>query len=79
MILKYIRKNLERMKIDKKTPVEEIKFVIADVETTGLNPQINRVCEIAMSVFKNFKETDRFVTLINPDVRIAPEALNIHA
>jgi DNA polymerase III epsilon subunit family exonuclease len=73
-----MRKILKDMRIDKNTPVEDIKFVIADVETTGLIPQKDRVCEIAMSVFKNFREVDRFVSLINPEVSIRPDVSKIH-
>lgn len=42
------------------------KFVVLDVETTGLNPQRDRIIEVAAVKFENFQVTGTFATLINP-------------
>lgn len=42
------------------------KFVILDIETTGLNPQRARIIEVAAVKFENFQITGTFATLINP-------------
>ena len=47
-------------------------FVAFDFETTGLDPALDRIIEIAAIRFVNGEPTDRFVTLINPDQNISP-------
>ncbi len=54
------------------TSLENISFVVCDVETTGLNPVTNRIIEIALIKIENFKITDKFTTLINPEIFIPP-------
>ncbi len=34
------------MTIDKYTLIDDVKFVIVDVETTGLDPNKDRICEL---------------------------------
>ncbi len=61
--------------------IDESRFVICDVETTGLNPVHNRVIEIALIKVENFKIVDKFTTLINPETFIPPfitELTGIH-
>ena len=57
-------------------------LVFLDLETTGLRPGIepwhDRVCEIAALRFDPTGETDRLVTLINPQRPIPAEAAAIH-
>jgi len=50
-----------------KTSIDEIPFVVLDVETTGFFPHIgDRMTEIAVMKIKGGKEKERFHTLINP-------------
>lgn len=66
------------MKIDRKMMIDDVKFVIVDVETTGLNCKSDRICQIAFSEVKNFVEINSFSTLINPTVPIPPEITRIN-
>ncbi|MEF3280471.1 MAG: 3'-5' exonuclease [Elusimicrobiota bacterium] len=66
------------MKIGINTPIENVKFVIVDVETTGLDPENDRICEIAISALLNFREVNSFSTLINPGIPIPKEISRIH-
>jgi DNA polymerase III epsilon subunit family exonuclease len=50
------------MKID----IPEI--VALDTETTGLDPEIDRIIEIALLKFRNFEIGEKFVKLINPEI-----------
>ncbi len=52
--------------------IEEAKFVVCDVETTGLNPVYDRIIEIALIRIENLKIVDKFSTLINPGTFIPP-------
>ncbi len=52
--------------------IENAKFVVCDVETTGLNPVTDRIIEIALVKVENLKITDKFSTLINPETFIPP-------
>lgn len=47
-------------------------YVILDLETTGLDPEIDRIIEIAMIKFIDGKETDRFHKYIKLDKKISP-------
>lgn len=48
----------------------ELEYVVIDTETTGLNPQRNRVIELAAVRVKNGQPVETFETLINPHRRI---------
>jgi DNA polymerase-3 subunit epsilon len=50
--------------------LENLSFVVCDLETTGLNPVLDRIIEIALIRIENFKIVDKFSTLINPEVFI---------
>ncbi len=73
-----MKESLKDMKINSLTPIEDVRFVVMDVETTGLNFRQDRICEISMSVVKDFKEINSFTTLINPGVNIPKEVSAIH-
>lgn len=49
------------------TPLDKAKFVVCDVETTGLNPRFDSIIEIALVKIENLKIVDKFTTLVNPE------------
>jgi DNA polymerase III subunit epsilon len=54
-------------------------FISIDVETSGLNPQRDRVVEIAAVRFsEDGQEISRFSQLVNPGVVMSDEVIRIH-
>ncbi len=53
-------------------------FVCIDCETTGLEPEKDRIIEIAVATFQGDVILDRYETLVDPDVIILPESTAIH-
>ena len=53
-------------------PLELARFVVVDLETTGLSPATARICEIGAVRVEALELTARFETLANPGVRLAP-------
>lgn len=49
------------------TPLDKAKFVVCDVETTGLNPRFDSIIEITLVKIENLKIVDKFSTLVNPE------------
>ena len=45
-------------------------FIAFDFETTGLDPNNDKIIEIAAIRFNNGEITDRFVSLVNPEFDI---------
>lgn len=73
----------ERHKTARKDEAEWVhivkrRFVALDIETTGLSPYRDAIVEIAAVRFVNGEETDKFVTLVNPQRPIPFAAYNIH-
>ncbi|GAB4031291.1 MAG: hypothetical protein Fur0012_08320 [Elusimicrobiota bacterium] len=62
----------------KTAQIDEALFTFLDVETTGLSPKRERVCEIAMSGFRNFKRVYFFSSLVNPQKNIPPEVVALN-
>jgi len=58
--------------------IRETEFAALDLETTGLNPQKDRIVEAAAVVFKGGSALGTFETLVNPGVRIAAALTAIH-
>ncbi|MCB9730661.1 MAG: 3'-5' exonuclease [Deltaproteobacteria bacterium] len=52
-------------------------LAIVDVETTGLDPENDRVIEIAVVHMCGAVVTDRYVSLVNPQRELPPEVVNI--
>ena len=46
------------------------EYISFDLETTGLNPEKDKITEIAASRFVNGEFTEEFTTLINPEIPI---------
>ncbi|PIS46651.1 MAG: hypothetical protein COT17_07495 [Elusimicrobia bacterium CG08_land_8_20_14_0_20_51_18] len=66
------------MNIPPETRIEDITFTFLDVETTGLSPERERICEVAIISFRDFKQVYSFSTLINPQKKIPPEITRIN-
>ena len=45
-------------------------FIALDFETTGLQPEVDRVIEVAAILFKDGEPADRYTTLVNPGIPI---------
>lgn len=45
-------------------------FVVVDLETTGLNPRLDKIVEIAILTVENGEVVDVFDTLVNPGIMI---------
>lgn len=60
-------------------PLHEAPLAFLDVETTGLRPDRgDRVVEIAIVRAQGPTEVTRFVSLINPQRRLNPEAMRVN-
>lgn len=53
------------------------KFGIIDIETTGGNYRYGKITEIAIIVFENGKEVNKFESLVNPECVVPPEITRI--
>lgn len=68
-----------RIKVDDVSiPSIRREFIAFDVETTGLNPAVDRIVEVGAVYFSNGKVVDRFSTLVNPGIPIPPTASAIN-
>lgn len=52
-------------------------YTIIDIETTGGNNKSGRITEIAAFLHNGHKPVDKFITLVNPGVRIPPFIKNL--
>lgn len=57
--------------------LEQISYVVFDLETTGLDPTSDRIIEIGAFKIKDGKTTKVFDTLVDPECEISPEAQKI--
>lgn len=53
------------------------QYVVFDLETTGLNREINKIIEIGAVKILNGKIIDRFSAFINPKEKLSKEIINI--
>jgi len=49
------------------------EIVALDIETTGLDPENDRICEISLLRIKEEEIVEKFTTLINPEIKIPEE------
>jgi DNA polymerase-3 subunit epsilon len=56
----------------------DIEFVSIDTETTGRDPAVDRVVEIAFVTWKNGEVVDRRHFLVNPERSIPKESFDVH-
>ncbi len=60
-------------------PLHEAPLAFLDVETTGLRPDLeDRVVEVAVVRAQGPTEVARFVSLVNPQRRLNPEAMRVN-
>jgi DNA polymerase-3 subunit epsilon len=61
-------------------PLHEAPLAFLDVETTGLRPDLgDRVVEIAVIRAQGPSELTRFVSLVNPQRRLSPDAMRVNS
>ena len=53
---------MERGKLLRKIPAD---YTIIDLETTGINPKLNHILEVGCIKFRNHKEIERYLYLLN--------------
>ncbi len=58
--------------------LQQDTFVCLDCETTGLEPEKDRIIEVAVAVFTYDKILESYETLIDPEVSIPQESIAIH-
>jgi DNA polymerase-3 subunit epsilon len=59
-------------------PLEKDVFICLDCETTGLDPKVDKVIEVAITKFTLTEVIETFETLIDPGIPIPPESIKIH-
>lgn len=57
---------------------EDIPIVVVDFETTGRDPQTDRVIEIGLVTFTNGKVTQRESLLVNPGIPVPEDSRAVH-
>ena len=50
-------------------------YVSVDLETTGLNPKIDKIIEIGMVIVRNGQVEQEYSTLVNPYQQLRPETV----
>lgn len=58
--------------------ISDTKFIVIDTETTGLNPEVDRVVEISLVEVSKRGVNPVFDTLIDPQCAIPPTASAVH-
>jgi len=58
--------------------IRDAAFVLVDVETTGLNPSSEYICEICVQVFCKGALTEQYCTFVKPSKDIPEETRRIH-
>ncbi|NQW29225.1 MAG: GIY-YIG nuclease family protein [Ignavibacteria bacterium] len=62
--------------LDLLTPLDEVRFVVVDIESTGGTSGDHRIIEIAFCVIENGEIVGRYESLINPHERI-PDFISV--
>lgn len=71
-------KNINFARVGKSFNKEKLfKFVVIDIETTGLSASRNKIIELSAIRFIDFEPTECFSTLINPITKISEEITKI--
>ncbi len=53
------------------------EYVVFDIETTGLNREINKIIEIGAVKIKDGKIIDKFSSFVNPNEKLSDEIINL--
>lgn len=53
-------------------------FICLDCETTGLEPEKDRIIEVAAAIFQDGVIIEQFESLIDPEIAIPEESMKIH-
>ena len=69
---------LERVKADDPAVQALSEYVVMDTETTGLNPETDKIVEIALLKISDGKIVDEYCTLVNPQQHINLKSTKIH-
>ena len=72
-----VEDNLNAIKNPCKTPLSKAKYVVLDLETTGLSCRYNRVIEFGGVKIENGIETGRLDILINPECPIPKKVASL--
>lgn len=59
-------------------PLDKTLFVCLDCEATGLDPEKDKIIEVALVLFTKEKILKSFETLIDPECSIPEESIKIH-
>ena len=62
----------------KATKLRDVTFAVIDVETTGLNPIVDRVVEVACVLLRSGRVVDTFSSFVNPGREIPATASAVH-
>ncbi len=57
--------------------IEDINFIVVDVETTGSNNRADKIIDIACVIVRNFEVVDEYSSLVNPQRDIPPMITDI--
>lgn len=60
------------------TPLTAARLVCIDTETTGRDPENDRIVEVAAVLWENGEVIDRKAWLVNPGIPIPKEAFDVH-
>ena len=52
-------------------------YTILDLETTGVNPNVDKIIELSAIKYRDNQEVGRFTTLVNPERRIPMDVQNL--
>lgn len=58
--------------------ISALRLVSIDTETTGRDPNVDRIIEIACVIWENGRIVDRRSWLVNPGIPIPQEAFDVH-
>ena len=69
---------LVKVKYDQEVKKQlEKRFIAFDVETTGLNPQEERIIELGAVLFENGQAVQKFNTLVDAEVEVSDFISNL--
>lgn len=73
----YLVDDSAKISVDAQGVTADDKFVVFDIETTGLSKENDRITEIGAVKVENGKVTDRWGTFVNPERPIPPKIVEL--